>query len=159
MLLEILEVSMVLPPYVHILPLAWRFALIGALASLPVIAILNRLPNSEATIGGGIMIIGAFIAGVLAAIRSSDPSAAGLRAGFIGGVLGLLIFIVTTGMTATWSLFRIVFVVFASGLVVCCTSIRFRIRSRRWLGGKHCWLQMDDQHRRIVIARFVHPIQ
>jgi hypothetical protein len=119
MLLEILEVSMVSPPRVHTLPPAWRFALIGALASLPVIALLNLLPNSEATVGGGIMIIGAFIAGVLAAIRSSDPSAAGLRAGFIGGVLGLLIFIVTTGTTATWSLSRVVFIVFASGLVVC----------------------------------------
>lgn len=118
-MLENSEVSMESSPYVHIFPLAWRFALIGAIASLPIIAILNQLPNSEATIGGGIMIIGAFIAGVLAAIRSSDPSAAGLRAGFIGGVLGLLIFIVTTGMTVTWSLSRVVFAVFASGLVVC----------------------------------------
>jgi len=109
---------MVSLPRIHTLPPAWRFALIGALASLPVIPILNRLPNSEATVGGGIMIIGAFIAGVLAAIRSLDPSAAGLRAGFIGGTLGLLIFIVTTGTTATWSLSRVVFVVFASGLVM-----------------------------------------
>ncbi|MFB1066149.1 DUF5518 domain-containing protein [Natrinema sp. H-ect4] len=110
---------MVSPLRVHTLPPAWRFALIGAIASLPVTAILNWLPNSEGTIGGGIMIIGAFVAGVIAAIRSADPSAAGLRAGFIGGVLGLLIFIVTAGTTATWSLRRVVFVVFAGGLVVC----------------------------------------
>ncbi|WP_226039695.1 DUF5518 domain-containing protein [Natrinema sp. DC36] len=110
---------MVSPLRVHTLPPAWRFALIGAIASLPVTAILNWLPNSEGTIGGGIMIIGAFVAGVIAAIRSSNPSAAGLRAGFIGGVLGLLIFIATAGTTAPWSLRRVVFVVFASGLVVC----------------------------------------
>ncbi|PGF16120.1 hypothetical protein CP556_08305 [Natrinema sp. CBA1119] len=110
---------MVSPLRAHTLPPAWRFALIGAIASLPAIDVLNWLPNSEGTIGGGIMIIGAFVAGVIAAIRSSDPSAAGLRAGFIGGVLGLLIFIVAAGTTATWSLRRVVFVVFAGGLVVC----------------------------------------
>ncbi|QCC59000.1 DUF5518 domain-containing protein [Natrinema thermotolerans] len=110
---------MVSPPLIHTLPPAWRFALIGSIASLPVIAVLNWLPNSEATIGGGIMIIGAFVAGVIAAIRSSDPGAAGLRAGIIGGALGLLVVIVTAGTTATWSLQRVVFIVIASGLVVC----------------------------------------
>ncbi|GGN94129.1 hypothetical protein GCM10009030_20190 [Haloarcula pellucida] len=77
------------------------------------------MPNSEATISAGIMILGAFIAGVAASIRSSDPNAAGLRAGFIGGVLGLLTFISAAGLTPTGSLPRLVFVVFASGLVVC----------------------------------------
>lgn len=107
------------PLRVHTLPPPWRFALVGALASLPLTAVLARLPDSEATIGGGVMILGAFVAGVLAAIRSSDPGAAGLRAGFIGAVLGLLVFVVTAGTAATWSLPRVLFWVFASGLVVC----------------------------------------
>lgn len=111
------------------IPSAWRFALVGALASLPVAIILNWLPNSEATIGGGIMIIGAFIAGVIAAIRSTDPGAAGLRAGFLGGVLAVLTLIVTvistvgSGTTAVWPLSRVVFWIFASGLVLCIAPV------------------------------------
>ncbi|WP_049904671.1 DUF5518 domain-containing protein [Natrialba asiatica] len=114
---------MVSPLRIHTLPAAWRFALIGALASLPAIAVLERLPNSEATIGGGIMIIGAFIAGVVAALRSSDPSAAGLRAGLLGSTIGPLVFLVTAGTTATWSLSRVVFFVFAGGLTVCASVL------------------------------------
>nr|WP_323171213.1 DUF5518 domain-containing protein [Natrialba sp. PRR66] len=108
---------------IHTLPAAWRFALIGALASLPVTAVLEWLPNSEATIGGGIMIIGAFIAGVVAALRSSDPSAAGLRAGFLGSTIELFVFIATEGTAAIWSLPRVVFFVFISGLVVCASVL------------------------------------
>ncbi|WP_122088582.1 DUF5518 domain-containing protein [Halalkalicoccus subterraneus] len=110
---------MVLPPPIRILPTAWRFALIGALASLPVTVVLNWLPNSEATPGGGIMIVGAFIAGAIATICSTDPDAAGLRAGFLAGVLELLTFIVSVGTPAAWSLSRVVFFVFASGVVIC----------------------------------------
>ncbi|QFU84579.1 hypothetical protein GCU68_18335 (plasmid) [Natronorubrum aibiense] len=108
---------------VHALPAAWRFALIGALASLPITAILNWLPNSEASIGGGIMIFGAFIAGAIATIRSSDPNAAGLRTGFIASIIALTIFVVTVGTTATWPLPRVVFFVFASGMIVCVASL------------------------------------
>lgn len=117
------------PSPLHIVPSAWRFALIGALASLPVAAVINRLPNSEATIGGGIMIIGAFIAGVIAAIRATDPDAAGLRAGFLGGVLAVLTLIVTivstpaSSTTAAWPLSRVVFWVFAVGLVLCVAPV------------------------------------
>ncbi|SFS34137.1 DUF5518 domain-containing protein [Halostagnicola kamekurae] len=107
------------PLRVRTLPEIWRFAFIGAIASLPITVLVNWLPNSEATIGAGIMIFGAFIAGIIAATRASDPSAAGLRAGFIGGVFGLLIFLVTAGTTATWSRSSVIFFVFASGLVVC----------------------------------------
>jgi hypothetical protein len=75
---------------------AWRLAVVGALASLPVTALLNRLPDSGATLGGGIMIFGAFVAGVAAAIRSTDPDVAidsgdaGLRTGLLGGFAGVL---------------------------------------------------------------------
>jgi hypothetical protein len=114
---------------VRTLPAAWRFALVGAVASIPVAAVLNRLPNSEATVGGGIMIIGAFIAGVIAAIRSGDPDAAGLRAGFLGGVLAVLVFAVTVvstavrGTTAVWPPSRVVFYALASGLVLCVAPV------------------------------------
>ncbi|MFC6723259.1 DUF5518 domain-containing protein [Halobium palmae] len=108
---------------------AWRFALIGALASLPITVVVNRQPDSEATIGGGIMIIGAFVAGVIAASRSTDPAAAGLRAGFLGGVTGVFTLVLTvvggavSGTTATWPLSRVMFWTFAVGLVLCLAPI------------------------------------
>lgn len=104
----------------HILPPSWKFALIGAIASLPVVVVLNWLPDwvGEADIGGGIMILGAFIAGFIATMRSSDPSAAGLRAGFIGALVGIAVFAVPAGMTATWSLSRVVFFLFAGALLI-----------------------------------------
>ncbi|MFB9804983.1 DUF5518 domain-containing protein [Haladaptatus pallidirubidus] len=114
---------MMLPLRVRTLSTAWGFALIGALASLPVAAVINWLPNSEATIGGGTMTIGAFIAGVIAVIRSADPDAAGLRAGFLDGVLAVLTFIVTVGTAVAWPLSRVVFFVFASGLILCVAPI------------------------------------
>lgn len=73
----------------------WRFALVGALVSLPVTALLNRLPNADADLAGGIMIFGAFAAGAVAAARSADPDAAGLRAGVLAGVVGVLTPLVT----------------------------------------------------------------
>lgn len=108
---------------------AWRPALVGALISLPVAAIINWLPNSEATIGGGVMIIGAFVAGVIAAIRSTDPAAAGLRAGLLGGVLAVLTFVVTVASTASrgtttpWPLSRVVFWTFAIGFALCVAPV------------------------------------
>lgn len=117
------------PSLLHTVSSTWRFALIGAIASLPVAAVINQLPNSEATIGGSIMIIGAFIAGVIAAIYATDPDAAGLRAGFLGGVLAVLTLIVTVVSTtasstiAAWPLSRVVFWVFAVGLVLCVAPI------------------------------------
>lgn len=72
------------------LPSAWRFALVGALASLPVTVFVNWLPESRADGAGGIVVFGAFVAGGLAAFRSTDPGSAGLRAGLLGGVVGIL---------------------------------------------------------------------
>lgn len=82
-------------PRSDIVPSAWRFAIIGALVSLPVTVLVNWLPDSEADIAGGIMIFGAFIAGVIAAKRSTDPGAAGLRAGVLGGIMAPLTTVVT----------------------------------------------------------------
>ncbi|MCU4972078.1 DUF5518 domain-containing protein [Halobacteria archaeon AArc-m2/3/4] len=113
------------PLRIPVLSTAWRFAFVGAIASLPVGVVVNWVPNSEATVGGGVMIIGAFIAGVVAAIYSTDPDAAGLRAGFLGGALAVLALVVTvvsgaiSGTMAAWPLSRVVFWVFASGLVLC----------------------------------------
>ncbi len=78
------------PSPLRTVPPAWRFALIGALASLPVTVLINWLPNSEADFEAGITIFGAFIAGSIAALRSTDPDAAGYRAGLLGGVMALL---------------------------------------------------------------------
>ncbi|MFC7028961.1 hypothetical protein ACFQJ5_17260 [Halomicroarcula sp. GCM10025324] len=98
----------------YTLSVAWRFAILGALVSLPLSVVVNWLPDSEATVGGGIMIIGAFIAGVIAAIR---------RAGFLGAVVGVVTFLFTVGTTTVWPLSRVVFFVFASGLVLCVAPI------------------------------------
>jgi hypothetical protein len=82
---------------------AWRFALVGVLASLPVTAALNRLPNSGADVAGGIMVVGAFVAGAVAALRSSDPGAAGFRAGLFAGVVAALAPVVRSAGVAAGS--------------------------------------------------------
>lgn len=78
------------PSFHRSVPLVWRFEFIGALDSLPITVLVNWLPNSEANITGDIMIFGAFIGEVIATIRSTDPDAAGLRAGLLGGIIGIL---------------------------------------------------------------------
>ncbi|WP_407661630.1 DUF5518 domain-containing protein [Haladaptatus caseinilyticus] len=79
-------------------PSTWRFALIGALASFPVTVFVNWLPNSKAEMAGGIMIFGAFIAGVLSRLRSTNPDVAGFRTGLLGGITGILTPIVTAAV-------------------------------------------------------------
>ncbi len=66
------------------IPQVWRAAILGTIAALPTAVIINWLPNSEASIGGGVMLFGSIIAGAIAANRSVKPSAAGLRGGFLG---------------------------------------------------------------------------
>lgn len=108
---------------------SWRSALVGALAALPVAAVLNCLPDSDATIGGAVTVIGAFVAGVVAALRSTDPDAAGLRAGFLGGVLAVLTLVVTavsaavSGTGGAWPPSRIAFWAFAVGVVLCLAPV------------------------------------
>ncbi|WP_168216017.1 DUF5518 domain-containing protein [Halorussus marinus] len=71
-------------------PPAWRFALVGALASIPLTVLLDRLPDAEANVAGGIMVLGAFIAGAAAALSSNDAGGAGLRAGLLAGLVAVL---------------------------------------------------------------------
>ncbi|WP_136601459.1 DUF5518 domain-containing protein [Salinigranum halophilum] len=102
----------------------WRYAFVGALCSLPVGALLDRLPNSSATVGGSIMLLGAFLAGVIAVLRSTDPAASGLRAGFIGGAvavctLAMRVVSMAASDMAAWPLSRVAFWVVASGFVLC----------------------------------------
>lgn len=97
---------------------AWRFACLGVLVSVPATAILNWLPNSGATLGGGAMIVGALIAGGVAATRSVDSGAAGVRAGLLGGLIEILLLTVRVDITAAWPLSRVVFWVVAGMFVL-----------------------------------------
>jgi len=115
-------------------PQVWRTAILGTAASVPATVVLNRLPDSEATVGGGVMILGAMIAGALAVSRSVDPSAAGLRAGFLGGVVATLRFAVTKAPAATWSPSRLAFFGLAGGAVLCLSPV-FGVVSG-WVGGR-----------------------
>jgi hypothetical protein len=98
---------------------AWRFASVGVLASLPTTVVLNWLPNAQSTVGGSAMFVGALIAGGLAATRSVAPGAAGLRAGFLGGVVGLSIFIIRVDTAAAWPLSSVLYWVFAGVAILC----------------------------------------
>ena len=101
----------------------WQLAVLGLVASLPATALLNWLPNSRATVGGGAMIVGAMIAGALAADRATDPGAAGLRAGFLGGVVAVVAFAVRLTATEPWSVSRIAFVGAAIVTVLCLSPV------------------------------------
>lgn len=105
------------------IPQVWRITILGVGASLPAAAVMNWLPNSESTIAGAVMIIGASVAGAIAAGRSTAPSAAGLRAGFLGGVIAVLTYVFTEALTATWSASRLAFFVFAGGVVLCISPV------------------------------------
>lgn len=125
---------MVPTPDVRSVPQVWRIAIFGTVASVPATVILNWLPDSEATVGGGVMIIGAMIAGALAVSRSVDPTAVGLRAGFLGGIVAILTFVVTKAPTATWSPSRLVFFAIAGGAVLCISPVFGLISG--WVGGR-----------------------
>jgi len=64
------------------------------------------------------MMFGAFIAGVIAEIRSANPGSAGLRAGFLAGVVAGLTLLVEVASTTQLSVLSVLFVVFASGLAL-----------------------------------------
>jgi hypothetical protein len=97
----------------------WRAAIIGTIAALPTTVIINWFPNSEASIGGGVMLFGSIIAGAIATNRSVKPSAAGLRGGLLGGVFAVAVFLVVEGTTLTWSLKLTVFFFIAVVMLLC----------------------------------------
>jgi len=105
------------------IPQVWRVAILGTIAALPATAVINWLPNSEATVGGGVMVVGSMIAGAVAANGSVAPSAAGLRAGFLGGMIAVSVFILTEGTTVTWSLNTIVFFLIAVVMLLCISPV------------------------------------
>lgn len=108
---------------IHRVPQVWRIAILGAIAALPATVVINWLPNSELTIGGGVLLVGATIAGAVAGERSVDPSAAGLRAGFLGGIITVSVFILTEGATVAWSLNVIVFFLIAIVMFLCISPV------------------------------------
>jgi hypothetical protein len=69
------------------------------------------------------MIVGALIAGGLAATRSVDAGASGLRAGVLGGIVGLFTFVVTVDASAAWPLAGVLFWVFAGIAVLCIAPV------------------------------------
>lgn len=68
----------------------WQLALVGAFVSAPVSVAINQSPPSQITPGAEIAIFGAFVAGGLAAWRSTDPAAAGFCAGLFGALVSVL---------------------------------------------------------------------
>jgi hypothetical protein len=65
------------------LSVEWRSALLGSLTSVPITIGLNIIYQSDVTIAGGVVLFGAFIAGVLATRASARSELAGFRAGFL----------------------------------------------------------------------------
>ena len=104
---------------------AWKFALIGTVVSIPITVVLNWLPDqiAQADFGAAIFVFGAFAAGFVAAVYSSDPGAAGVRTGFIGALVGIGITTTTAGMTVTSSTATGVFFLFGSGLLLVVASL------------------------------------
>lgn len=101
-------------------PQLWRVALFGMVAGVLITVGLNWLPAwvGASDIGGGLVIIGAVVAGALAATRSVKPSAAGFRTGAVGGVVTIVIFALTD-LSLTWSLsFIIPFMTAVVGVLV-----------------------------------------
>jgi len=101
----------------------WRVAILGTIAALPATVVIDWLPNSEATVGGGVTVVGALIAGGIAVNRSIEPSAAGLRAGFLGGVIAVSVFVLTEGTTVAWSLNTVVFFLIAVVMLLCLSPV------------------------------------
>lgn len=114
---------MLLNIIIHRIPQVWRIAILGTIAALPATAVINWLPNSEATVGGGVMTVGSIIVGAIAVNNSVGPGAAGLRIGFLAGVISVSAFLLTEGATVTWSLSMIVFFLIAVVMVLCLSPV------------------------------------
>lgn len=115
------------------IPRAWYVAILGTVAALPATIVINWLPDSEATVGGGVTLVGAMIAGAIAANRSVEPGAAGLRAGFLGGMIAISVFSLTEATTVPWSLSTIAFFLIACATFLSLSSVFGLISGR--IGG------------------------
>lgn len=107
--------------------------MLGTMAALPATVVINWLPNSEATVGGGVLFVGPLIAGAIAVKRSVEPGAAGLRGGVLGGVIAVAVFLFTEGPTIAWSLNMTVFFLIAVVMILCLSPMCGLISGR--IGG------------------------
>lgn len=101
---------------------SWRAAAIGVLASLPATVLINWLPDSEVNVAGGAMIVGAAIAGTVADDRD-ESAAAGARAGFLGGVIAVLVLAVEAGATVLRPTTQIPFLAFSVAAILCVSPL------------------------------------
>ena len=92
--------------------------MMGTLVSLPATILIDRLPNAEATLGAGIMVLGAAIAGVIAE-EAEASGAAGIRAGFLGGTMEILVFTVSLELTVIWQPNQLPFLMLTILAVLC----------------------------------------
>jgi uncharacterized membrane protein YeaQ/YmgE (transglycosylase-associated protein family) len=63
----------------------WKYGLLGGLGSVPLTAALSTWTGSVTTLSGNGVVVGAALAGYLAANASREASRAGLIAGVVGG--------------------------------------------------------------------------
>lgn len=105
------------------IPQVWYVAILGTIAALPATVVINWLPDAEATVGGGVMVAGPIIAGAAAVNRSVEPSAAGFRAGFLGGAVTVSVFMLTEAATVAWSLNITVFFLIAAVMLLCASTV------------------------------------
>lgn len=101
----------------------WRVAILGTIAAAPATVVVNWLPSSEATVGGGAMLIGPLIAGAVATSDAVEPDAAGLRGGFLGGLVAISAFVLTEARAVAWSLNTAVFFGVACLLLLCLSPV------------------------------------
>lgn len=66
---------------------------------------MNWLPNSQASVGGRVLIVASVISGGLAATRSVDSIVTGFHTGFLAWIISILTFV----MSAAWSPLRAIF--------------------------------------------------
>jgi len=104
-------------------PQVWRITVLGAAASIPAAAVINRLPNSEVTLGAAVMLIGAAIAGAVAATRSVAPGAVGLRVGLFGAVVELVVDLPSVDAIAAWPASKLPFFAIAVVALACIASV------------------------------------
>ena len=104
---------------------AWKYALIGGLASIPCSLGLYWLSGAGNEFSGNMVLFGGVLAGYLARRDSTRASSAGLRAGVVGGLPSLVWGIstllgISDGFVMVWSdpLLEAVFLLFVGGALL-----------------------------------------